>query len=60
MGSEDVWDSDVDGWDKIKWYRAEEIFDSNEFNVFEKGKENKEKISTNDIQQGSCGDCYFL
>ena len=57
---EDVWDSDVDGWDKIKWCRAEEIFDSNKFNVFEKGKDDKEKISANDIQQGSCGDCYFL
>ena len=57
---EDVWESDVDGWEKVKWCRAEEIFDSKSFNVFEKGRDDKEKISANDIQQGSCGDCYFL
>ena len=57
---EDVWESDVDGWDKVKWCRAEEIFDSKTFNVFEKSKGDKEQISANDIQQGSCGDCYFL
>ena len=56
---EDVWESDVDGWDKIKWCRAAEIFDSENFQVFEKGSE-KDKISANDIQQGSIGDCYFL
>ena len=56
---EDVWESDVDGWDKIKWCRAAEIFDSENFHVFELGKE-KDKISANDIQQGSIGDCYFL
>ena len=55
---EDVWESDVDGWDKIKWCRAAEIFDSENFHVFELGKE-KDKISANDIQQGSIGDCYF-
>ena len=58
---EDVWDSDVDGWEKIKWCRAEEIFDSANFNVFEiRSKTDKHKISANDIQQGSIGDCYFL
>ena len=58
---EDVWESDVDGWEKIKWCRAEEIFDSEKFNVFEMGsKSDKDKISANDIQQGSIGDCYFL
>ena len=58
---EDVWESDVDGWEKIKWCRAEEIFDSEKFNVFEIGsKSDKDKISANDIQQGSIGDCYFL
>jgi hypothetical protein len=56
---EDVWESDVDGWEKIKWCRAAEIFDSENFNVFEKGSD-KHKISANDIQQGSIGDCYFL
>ena len=58
---EDVWESDVNGWEKIKWCRAEEIFDSNNFNVFERSSSNdKHKISANDIQQGSIGDCYFL
>ena len=57
---EDVWDSDVDGWDKIKWCRAAEIFDSENFQVFEKKGGDKDKISANDIQQGSIGDCYFL
>ena len=57
---EDVWESDVDGWDKIKWCRAAEIFDSENFQVFEKKGGDKDKISANDIQQGSIGDCYFL
>ena len=56
---EDVWESDVDGWENIKWCRAAEIFDSENFNVFEKGYD-KDKISANDIQQGTIGDCYFL
>ena len=56
---EDVWESDVDGWERIKWCRAAEIFDSENFYVFEKGSD-KDKISANDIQQGSIGDCYFL
>ena len=47
---EDVWESDVDGWEKVKWCRAEEIFDSENFNVFEIGsKSDKHKISANDI-----------
>ena len=58
---EDVWESDVDGWERVKWCRAEEIFDSKNFNVFEiASKTDKHKISANDIQQGSIGDCYFL
>ena len=56
---EDVWESDVDGWERIKWCRAAEIFDSENFHVFDLGSE-KHKISANDIQQGSIGDCYFL
>ena len=56
---EDVWESDVDGWEKIKWCRAAEIFDSENFHVFEQGGD-KDKITANDIQQGSIGDCYFL
>ena len=57
---EDVWESDVDGWEKIKWCRAAEIFDSENFQVFERSSSDKYKISANDIQQGSIGDCYFL
>jgi len=56
---EDVWESDVDGWEKIKWCRAAEIFDSENFHVFEQGGD-KDKICANDIQQGTIGDCYFL
>ena len=56
---EDVWESDVDGWENIKWCRASEIYDSENFNVFDAGNE-KEKISATDIQQGQIGDCYFL
>ena len=57
---EDVWESDVDGWESIKWCRAAEIFDSENFQVFECSGSDKFKISANDIQQGSIGDCYFL
>ena len=51
---EDVLDSDVDGWEKFKWARAEEIMDSQNYKVFEEG------CSADDILQGSIGDCYFL
>ena len=51
---EDVIDSDVDGWEKFKWARAEEIMDSKNYKVFEEGS------SADDIIQGSIGDCYFL
>ena len=57
---EDVWESDVDGWESIEWCRAAEIFDSENFHVFECATSDKFKISANDIQQGSIGDCYFL
>ena len=51
---EDVLDSDVDGWEKFKWARAEEILDSQNYKVFLEGS------SADDIIQGSIGDCYFL
>ena len=51
---EDVIDSDVDGWEKFKWARAEEIMDSKNYKIFEEGS------SADDIIQGSIGDCYFL
>ena len=51
---EDVLDSDVEGWEKFKWARAEEIMDSQNYKVFEEG------CSADDILQGSIGDRYFL
>jgi hypothetical protein len=47
-------DDDVYGWEDIKWARVSEIFDSDNFQVFE------DKIEADDIMQGSLGDCYFL
>ena len=51
---EDVEDSDVDGWEKLKWARAEEIMNTQNYQVFVEG------TSADDIIQGSIGDCYFL
>ena len=51
---EDVIDSDVKGWEKLKWARAEDILDTQNYKVFEEG------TSADDILQGSIGDCYFL
>ena len=51
---EDVIDSDVEGWEKLKWARAEEIFNTQNYQVFVEG------TSADDIIQGSIGDCYFL
>ena len=51
---EDVWESDVEGWEKFKWCRVEEIFDSKDYSLFIEGS------SIDDIQQGNIGDCYFL
>ena len=50
----EVWDSDVEGWETLKWCRAEEIFDSKDYTVFKGGS------SMDDIIQGNLGDCYFL
>ena len=51
---EDVWESDVYGWENYKWCRIEEIYDSKDYSIFESGS------SIDDIQQGNIGDCYFL
>lgn len=51
---ENVLISDVEGWEKYHWCRAEEILNSKNYQVFEEG------ISPDDILQGSIGDCYFL
>ena len=51
---EDVLDSDVEGWQKFKWARAEDILDTQNYKVF------KEGCSADDILQGSIGDCYLI
>ena len=46
---------DIKGWNKFKWDRAENIYNSNNYSVFYKG------IEIEDIIQGyGIGDCYFL
>ena len=51
---EGIEDYDVEGWEKITWARAENIFNSKNYQVFYEG------ISADDIIQGGLGDCYFL
>ena len=51
---EKVTKQDVQGWNYYIWLRAEEIFDSKNYNIFHEG------ASFDDIIQGSLGDCYFL
>ena len=46
--------NDVQGWEKIKWARAEQIFNSKNYQVFYQG------VEADDIIQGGLGDCYFL
>ena len=46
--------ADVQGWNYYIWLRAEEIYDSKNYEIFEAG------ASFDDIIQGSLGDCYFL
>ena len=46
--------NDVQGWDRIKWARAEQIFNSRNYQVFYQG------VEADDIIQGGLGDCYFL
>ena len=50
----EVWDSDVEGWETLKWCRVEEIYDSKDYTVFVDGS------TMDDIVQGTLGDCYFL
>ena len=51
---EDALDDDVLGWEKFKWCRVEELFDSKNYSVFYEG------IAVEDIVQGKICDCYFL
>ena len=46
--------NDVQGWERIKWARAEQIFNSRNYQVFYQG------VEADDIIQGGLGDCYFL
>ena len=51
---EDVDENDLNNWENIKWERVENIFMSNEYQVF------YDKIEKEDIIQGNLGNCYFL
>ena len=51
---EDALDDDIKDWDKFKWCRVEEIYDSKNYSVFHEG------IEVGDILQGKICDCYFL
>ena len=51
---EDITQEDLNGWERIQWARAENIFGSKNYQVFYEG------INKDDIIQGGLGDCYFL
>ena len=51
---EDVYPEDINGWEDIHWERVEDIFNSQDFQVFFDG------VNNDDIIQGGLGDCYFL
>ena len=44
----------VQGWNYYIWLRAEEIYDSKNYDIFH------EEASFDDIIKDSLGDCYFL
>ena len=46
--------ADLQGWNNYIWARAEEIYDTQNYDVFHNG------ATCDDIIQGSLGDCYFL
>ena len=45
---------EIEGWEKIVFSKASDIFESNNFQVF------IDKIEPGDILQGELGNCYFL
>ncbi len=51
---DDVYEEDLYNWESITWARVENIFGSQNYQVF------FEKILKEDIIQGGLGDCYFL
>ena len=51
---EDITSDDLDGWQNLGWARAENIFNSKNYQVFYQG------VQADDIIQGGLGDCYFL
>ena len=51
---DDVYEEDLNNWESITWERVENIFGSQNYQVF------FEKILKEDIIQGGLGDCYFL
>jgi len=50
----DIEMQEISDWVDIKWKKPEEIFHSQNFQVF------IDKIEANDILQGNIGNCYFL
>ena len=51
---DNVTKADLKGWDYYIWVRAEEIYDTQNYDVFHNG------ATCDDIIQGALGDCYFL
>jgi len=51
---EGLYESDIEGWELYKWKRAENIFNSKDYQVFYEG------ITFDDVIQGGLGNCYFL
>ncbi len=51
---DNVTKADLQGWNNYIWARAEEIYDTQNYDVFHNG------ATCDDIIQGSLGDCYFL
>ena len=49
-----VEESDLYGWEDIKWCEVENIENMENFNVF------TDRVTVDDIKQGDIGDCYFF
>ena len=49
-----VEESDLYGWEDIKWCEVENIENMDNYNVF------TDRVTVDDIKQGDIGDCYFF